>query len=154
MNSLPESTSPTNNEVTQVPEGGETRARSEAACVPQSPTATTARDLQRAVRQADSWQDLSTVLDRSQVLFEQGQLSREEAENLAVLAAQEAHCLPETGEDDQPIKSAEVVLDDAPAAPDTCFCCGKAHWWTTDGGRHVCGICHPDPRAFDGDGDD
>ena len=52
-------------------------------------------DLHNAIKRASSWADLSKTLGRAQVAFEAGEIDQETAENLAVLAAQEAHTLPE-----------------------------------------------------------
>ena len=52
-----------------------------------------ADELHQAVRQARDWQELSAALERAQAAFERGQVIRDQAEELAVLAAQTAHKL-------------------------------------------------------------
>ena len=54
-----------------------------------------ADELCQAVRQARDWQDLSGILDRTQAAFEHSEVSREEAENLAILATERSRELPE-----------------------------------------------------------
>jgi hypothetical protein len=50
-----------------------------------------AEELRQAIRQARDWQDLSGLLDGAQAALERGEVSREEAEGLAILAAQVAN---------------------------------------------------------------
>lgn len=51
--------------------------------------------LHNSLRRATSWADLSIVLEQAQAAFEAGTIDHETTENLAALAALEAHTLPE-----------------------------------------------------------
>ena len=55
-------------------------------------------DLEQAIRQAQDWESLETALESAQLLFQAGELSAETVEQLAILAAQEAHAMPEPAE--------------------------------------------------------
>ena len=108
-----------------------------------------AEELRQAIRQARDWPDLSGILDRGQVAFERGEVSRDQAEELAALAAQVAHELPEAvnpaADSDTVQVWAEDLLDDSTTATDTCPNCGQAQWWDK-AGRRTCQVCHPEPR--------
>lgn len=60
-----------------------------------------AQALRQAIQQACDWQDLEMALARVQAAFEQGELTGEGAEALAVIAAQEAQVLPELAEEER-----------------------------------------------------
>ena len=79
-----------------------------------------------------------------QTAFEGGEVSRDQAKALAVLAAQVAHELPEVAhpaEDTGTVEiPAEVFLQDI------CPACKQSAWRTKSSGQRVCSVCHPAPE--------
>ena len=55
--------------------------------------------LRQAILQARDWRDLEQILTQVQTAYDAGQLTQEEAEILAVVAAQEAGTLPEEADE-------------------------------------------------------
>lgn len=54
-----------------------------------------AGELEQAIRQAQDWQELDKALERAQQLFQDGELTVDQVEDLAQIARQEAMTLPE-----------------------------------------------------------
>jgi len=52
-------------------------------------------ELQQGIFETKDWQDLSSILDRTQTAFERSEVPQDQAEDLALLAAKRAHSLPE-----------------------------------------------------------
>ena len=71
-----------------------TMARLGTDVPPQDPPPA-AQALRRAIRHARDWHDLEVTLLQVQAAFEAGEVSQEQAEGLAAMAAQEAQVLPE-----------------------------------------------------------
>ena len=56
-------------------------------------------ELEQAIRQAQSWRELETALERTQTAYKAGDLDTEAVERLATQAAQEAQAMPEQTDD-------------------------------------------------------
>jgi hypothetical protein len=83
--------------------------------------------------------DLEATLASAQAAYEDGELSQEVVEDLAVRAAEKARSLPVAAID---IWSDELLDSQA---EEVCFCCGQNRWWTDSHGVRKCGLCHPEP---------
>ena len=153
INDLPESTNPTSSELTKLTKlttRGSTSSLPEGTDSRNLVQTEPAEELRQAIRQARDWSDLSSVLARAQAAFERGEVSRGQGEELAVLAAQQAHSLPEKVNQADNADTCRVWAEDllyawTPAEADTCLKCGQAQWWDK-AGRRICGVCHPAPR--------
>ena len=109
----------------------------------------TADKLRQAVQQARDWQNLSAALERAQAAFEQGQVTRDQAEELAILAAQTAHKLPKEAHQTEESGTVDIPAEDLLVRPsdaaNNCLACGQSTWWD-NAGQQTCGVCHPVPE--------
>ena len=100
--------------------------------------------IRRIIQSAWDWGDLEKALDRAQGAYMRGELAVEQVEEVAILAAQKSHELPERYGAYTPFVRSYDLLED----PDdgACRCCRQNWWWSKTDGQQVCSICHPQPR--------
>ncbi len=97
------------------------------------------------IQQARDWEDLSTILDMAQSAFESKKLTRDQAEAVAILAAERGKVTPR---DALPLSAAALFVPrgaDGGANSPICHACGQSSWWD-NAGRKTCQICHPKPQ--------
>jgi len=97
------------------------------------------------IQQAGDWEDLSTILDMAQSAFEAKKLTRDQAEAVAILAAERGKVTPR---DARAIWSEALLIPRGEGGEENdpiCHACGQSAWWD-NAGRKTCQICHPKPQ--------
>jgi hypothetical protein len=97
------------------------------------------------IQQAKDWEDLSTILDMAQSAFEAKKLTRDQAEAIAILAAERGNVVPR---DARPLSADALFVPkgaEGGASNPICHACGQSSWWD-NAGRQTCQICHPKPQ--------